>query len=180
MYLVLCERVHDVVHALARVGRVARLGEARCQFLERLERFLGGLLVALGQVLARQEREHAQVVVEVDHALQVERVVERRAGRVQLHEAVERGDGVGLFAGLVLGVGLFELGLLGQRRAGGTAFELLVQRHCLVVGAGADFVLGFRVDAVGAPVRGLVFLGGGTATGDEKGRRAERDPGRDR
>ena len=65
----------------------------------------GGLLVAFGQILARHEREQAEFIVEVDRALHVERVVDRRAGRVQAHEAVERGQCLGALQQAV-GVGV--------------------------------------------------------------------------
>ena len=44
---------------------------------------------------------------------------------------VERGQRLRLVAALVLRVSLFQLRLLGQWRAGGTAFELLEQGDAL-------------------------------------------------
>ena len=102
------------------------LRELLDQLLERLVRLARGLLVALGQVLAGQAAEEAEVVVEVDQALQVERVVERGARRVQLDEAVERRQGLHLVAALPEQVGELELRLLGEHGAGGAALEALV------------------------------------------------------
>ena len=121
---VLRQRVDDVVHAHARVGGVLGGGELVDQLLERLVRVARGLLVALGHVLARDRAQDAEVVVEVHQALQVHRVVERRAGRVQLDEAVERALRLRALAGLPVGVGQLELRLLRQQRAGGAAFHL--------------------------------------------------------
>jgi hypothetical protein len=83
--------------------------------------------------LARQEGEQPQLVVEVDHALEVQRVVDGRAGRVQAHEAVQRGNGLGFLPVLRTANRPFHLRLLRQRRAGGAAFQRLEQRHRLVV-----------------------------------------------
>ena len=114
-------------------------------------------MVALSQVLAGQERKHAQVIVEADHALEVQGVVQGGAGRVQSDEAIQGGRGLDLLAGSVLCVGLFELGLLCQRRAGGASLKLLVQADGLFVGAGSQFVLGLGIDLVGTPLFGLVL-----------------------
>src|SRR5690606_30070415 len=105
----------------------------------------------------------------VDDALEVQRVVQRRAGRVQLDEAVQRGLGLGLLVGLVVGIGTFQLGLLRQRRAGRAAFQLLVQGDRAVVGAAVGFGLGLGVDLVGTPAGGLVLLGRGTAGQQDRG-----------
>ena len=116
VHLVRGERVDDVVHAQARVFGVRRLRELLDQLPERLVRVARRLLVALGQVLAREAAEHAEVVVEVDEALQVERVVERRAGRMQLDEALERRQRLRLLAALPEVVGALDLRLLRQHR----------------------------------------------------------------
>jgi len=79
--------------------------------------------------------EQPEVVIEVHNALHVEGVVHAGAGRVQADEAIQGGQGLGLFIGTVLGVGLFKFGLLRQGRAGSTAFELFEQGDGLVVGA---------------------------------------------
>jgi hypothetical protein len=75
---------------------------------------------------------------------------------MQLDEALQRGLGLGLLVGLVVGIGLLELGLLRQRRAGGAALEFLEQRDRLVVGARLQFILGFGIEPVGAPRADLV------------------------
>ena len=80
-------------------------------------------MVAFCQILACDGREQAQIVIEVDDALEIQGVVEGRTGRVQLHETVERGDCLCGLARLVLGVGFVQLGLLRQRRSSGATFE---------------------------------------------------------
>ncbi|MOA19509.1 hypothetical protein D3C78_1398960 [compost metagenome] len=82
---------------------------------------------------------------------------------MQLQEAVQRGLGLGFFAGLVLGIGFFQLGLLGQRCARGAAFELFEQRHGLVEGAGRNLVTCFGVDPVGSPFGCGIFLDAGAS-----------------
>ena len=157
MHLILGQRIDDVGHALASVFGIAGVRETRGQFAERLKGVLGRFLIAFGQVLLGDPGKKTQVVVEVDQAFQVERVIQCRAGRVKLHEPVERGDGLCLFASLVLRIGLVQLGLLGQGSACCAAFQLFEQWHRLVESTAVEFVLGFRVNAVGAPARCLVF-----------------------
>ena len=66
MHFILRQRVHDVGHALACVLRVAGFREAGGQLAESFEGVLGRFLVALGKILARDEREeppsHSQVL----------------------------------------------------------------------------------------------------------------------
>ena len=164
MHFILRQRIDDVGHALARVLRVAGFRKARDQFAESFKGVFGGFLVALGQVLARDEREQAQVVVEVDQAFQVQRIVQSRACRVQLHEPVERCDGLRFFARLVVGIGLVDLRLLGQGGPCSTALQLFQQRNGLVVGPAVHFVLGFRVNAIGTPARRFIDRGAGAAS----------------
>lgn len=70
---------------------------------------------AAGTPLA-QQAQLDKVVVEADEALEVQRIVQRRAGRVQLNETVQRGNRLDLFVVLVLRIGLVSfndnLGLL--------------------------------------------------------------------
>src|SRR5256885_4569905 len=87
---------------------------------------------------------------------------------MQLQEAVQRGGGLDLVAALVLGIGLVELGLLGQGRAGGTAFELLEQRNGLVERAGGGFVAGLGIDAVRGPLGSRVLLRTGAGCRSEE------------
>jgi ATP-dependent DNA helicase DinG len=158
VHFVLRERVDDVRHARPRVGRVLRFGESRAELAEGLERFLGGLLVALRQVLPRKEGEGPEVVVEVDDPLEVQRIVDRGTGRVQLHEALDGGQRLRLVAGLVVRIGLLELGLLRERRAGSAPLELLEQRDRLVEGTRVQLVLGFGIELVRAPAFGAVHF----------------------
>ena len=102
------------------------------------------------------EGKNTQVVIEVDNPLEIERVVKGRAGRMQLHEAVQRGDGQRLLACPVVCVGLVQLSLLSQDRAGGAALEFFEQGDGLVVGAPVEFVFRLLVDPVGTPFGGLV------------------------
>ena len=82
---------------------------------------------------------------------------------MQLGEAIQRGQGLYFFAGLVLSVGFFQLSLLRQRRAGSTAFKLFEQRHSLVVGARGRLISRFGVDALGCPFGRRVVLGAGAS-----------------
>ncbi|MNT36156.1 hypothetical protein D3C72_1722230 [compost metagenome] len=174
MHFVLRQRIDDVGHAGAGIGRVARIRVPAHHLAERFERLLGRLLVALGQVLPREGAEQPQVVVEVDQTLEVVSVIQGGAGRMQTQETVQHGQGLRLFAGLVVGVGLVELGLLGQRGACGTAFELLVQRHGLVEVARVALVLRLGVYLVGAPAHGVVHWRAGAAReGDCGAQRAQ-------
>jgi len=145
MHFILRQRVHDVRHAQARVGRVFGFRETGNQFLEGLERFLGSLLIAFGKILAGQEREHAKVIVEVDDAFEVQRVIDRGAGRMQPHEPVDGRQRLCGFGRPVVRVGFVELRLLRQRRTCGAPLELLEQGGRLVIGARVHLVLGFCV-----------------------------------
>ena len=162
MHFVAGQRVDDVGHALAGVRRVFGVRKALGEFHEGFVGLLGGFLVALGEVLVDQRREQPQVVVEVDQALEVERVVHGRAGGVQADETVQRGNRLRLLVGFVLGVGLVNLGLLGQHGTSSAAFELFVQANRFVPGACRTFVAGFLVDLFGRPAHRDVFGGAGT------------------
>jgi hypothetical protein len=84
-------------------------------------------------MLAGERAEQPEVVVEVDQTLQVERVVERRAGGMQLDEALERRQGLRLVAALVEHVGLFDLRLLCEGGARGAAFEAFIELAGVIV-----------------------------------------------
>jgi hypothetical protein len=145
------QRVHHVTHAQARIRRVFGIGIARDQFSKRRKGVLGRLLVALRQIAPRQPPEQAEVFIEVGQALEVERVVQRRTGRMQAHEAVQGGHGLRRFVVAVVGMGFFQLRLLRQRRACCPAFELFIQRDGLVEGTVGSFVARFGVNLVGTP-----------------------------
>ena len=160
MHLIRREAVGDVVDADAGVLGVLRLGELLDQLLERLHGVARRLLVAFRDVLARDAAEQPQVVVEVDQALHVQRVVQRRAGRVELDEAVQHRHGLHAFTALVVGPGQVQLRLLAQRRAGGAAFDAFQRLDRPVVRAGEHVLLGLCVQflQVGLGIR--VLLGG--------------------
>ena len=63
--------------------------------LKDLNESLAAFLVALRQVLARNPGEQSEVVIEVDQALEVQRVVQRGTGGCNFSEAIERGNGLG-------------------------------------------------------------------------------------
>ena len=112
MHLVRGKHVHDELHARRCIGRIPAVGEPGHQFAERVERFARRTRVTFAQVLPREKSERAEVVVEVDQAAQVPRVVGTRVRRIELEEAVERrdrGDRLGI---LPLRVGEFEHRLL--------------------------------------------------------------------
>jgi len=172
MHLVSGQRIDDVGHALTRVGGVLGVWKAADQIAEGLKGLLGGFLIALGQVLAGDEGEKAQVVVEIHQPFEVQRIVQRRAGGVQLDEAVQCGDGLHFVACFVLGVGFFDLGLLRQQRAGRTAFELVKQADGLVPGTRIHFVACFFVDAISRPTCRHI-LGGAGAAGQDRCRQQQ-------
>ena len=119
--------------------------------------------------MPRDEGKQPEVVVEVDQTFEVERVVNGRAGGVQADEAVQGGHGLDFVAGFVLGKGLVNLGLLGQRGAGCAAFELLVVTNGLVPGASLRLISGFAVDFFRGPTRCDV-LGGVRAAAQKESR----------
>ena len=82
-------------------------------------------LVALRQVLARDHAQETQVVVEVDQAAQVVRVVQRRAGRVELDETLNRRQRCCHLTAAPVGVGQVQQGLLRQQGTCGQALDTL-------------------------------------------------------
>jgi hypothetical protein len=97
---------------------------------------------------------------------------------MQLEKAVDGRQGLGLVAGLVVGIGLFQLGLLRQRRSGGAPLEFLEQRDRLVIRSGTEFVLRFSVDLVRTPVRRLVVRRRGTRRQQRRGSQCQGGNGR--
>ena len=75
-----------------------------------------------------------------------------RGWRVQLDEALQHRQRLGLLAAAPQHVGALDLRLLRQRRAGGAAFEALVELGGLVVGAGRGLVLASEYNFSGRPV----------------------------
>ncbi len=164
MRLILGQRVHDVAHALAGVGRVLALRKTGDEFLEALERLLGRSLIALVQLLVGQEGEPALIGVEVDQALKVEHIVGVGVVGVELEKAVGGGQGLRPLALLVVAVGDLDQRLLRQQPVGVARLELLVQLHTLVGVAAVHFVLGLCIQFGRRPAQGFVFRRrGGTA-----------------
>ncbi len=89
MDLVLGQRVHDVLHARGSIRRVLAVREARDQRVEGVISGARGLGVTLAQVLAGKTAKPAQIVIEVDQALQVIGIIHVRVIRMQLDEAVD-------------------------------------------------------------------------------------------
>ena len=156
VHFVLGQRLHDVAHAQQRVRRVARIRKAHGQLAKGLKRLFGRFLVALGQVLAGVAAKNAQVFIEIGRALEVQRIVQRGAGGVQAHKAVNRGHGLDGLAGLDVRIGFVHLRLLGQGRASGAGFELFQQGNGLFPLAGVHFVFGIGIELRGRHARGLV------------------------
>ncbi len=156
MDFILGERVEDVRHSLTRVRGVFRIRKPIDEVTECFKRLLSSLLITLGQVLLGDRRQESKIFVEVDDAFQVQRIVQCRACRVQLDETLKGRDGLGFFVVLVVGIGLVQLRLLGQRRTRGATFQFLQQRNGLGIGPRIHFVLGLGVDLVGTPTCGVV------------------------
>jgi hypothetical protein len=108
------QRVHDIAHALCRIRCVFAVRILVDHHLERVIRFAQRLRIALAHVLAGEAAEQTQVVVEVDHALEVVRVGNIRVTRVQLDEAVDSLVGGVVFAVFPVAVGDVDLRLLGK------------------------------------------------------------------
>ena len=120
-------------------------------------------MVPLGEVLPDQVAERAQVVIEVDQALEVERIVHCGTARVQLDNTVQGGDGLYKLAVFILGVRLFKLRLLSQRGACGPALQLFIEHDGFFESAGAGLVFGFSVNFVRAPAGSRVCRRAGTS-----------------
>ena len=158
MHLVLRERVHQVLHALARVFRVAAVRKAVHELAESVEGLLCGLRVAFGKILVRQAGEQAEVLVEGRKALQVVHVVRVGMVGVQLDEAVRRRDGKGRLVRLVVRVRDLDLRLLRVATVREARLELLEELDGLLVGTLGHVVLRFGVQLLGIPARRLVDL----------------------
>ena len=118
------ERVHDVAHALCRIRRVLAVRILVDHHLERVIRRAQRLRIAFAHVLAREAAEQTEVVVEVDHALQVVRVGNVGMTRVQLDEAVD-----GLVGGVVLAVLPVAVGYVDLRLLGKVAERIATLKH---------------------------------------------------
>ena len=121
--------------------------------------------------------EHAEVLVEVDQALQVVGVVDIGVVRVQADEAVAGGDRRRGLALAVVGVGDLELRLLRVATVRKARLELLEELDCLVIGAVAYGVLGLGVEPVGRPAGGFVdlFRQQAAAAGQQRDEKAGKD-----
>jgi hypothetical protein len=139
------QRVDNVLHARSGVRRVLAVRETLDQRLERIVGGAGGLRVALAQILVGEAAEPAQVVVEVDQALEVIGVIDAGVVRVQLDEAIDRSQRGGGFAVLVVGVGGFDLRLLRERAERVAALELLVVLDGLRIVAAVERILRLRI-----------------------------------
>jgi hypothetical protein len=127
------------------------------QLFERHEGFTRGLLVAFGQVLAGEAAQNPQVVVEVHQALQVERVVKRRAARVEFDETLQHHEGLGFFPCAVHGVSTFQLGLLRHDVQGGASLQAFIQAAGFVPVASGHFFFGLCIQSLRRPACGFIF-----------------------
>ncbi len=150
-------------------GVYSAVREAGHQFLEGFEGFAGCLGVALGGVLRTDVGGQAEVFVEVDQALQVIDVIDRRVAGVQLDEAIAGSQGRAGFVTLPVDIAQFELRLLGVtavREAGFQFFQVLGR---LVPGTISLGILGFRIQFAGRPAAGFVVSICRATTGDDNG-----------
>jgi len=167
VHFILRQGRYDVIHAQYGIGCVFGVGEAFTQLFKRLVRLFGRLLIALGQVLLCNRREQSEVVIEIDQTFQVNGVIQRRTGRVQLHEAVQRHNCLGRFTGAVLRVGSFHLGLLRQWRAGRARFQLFQHGDGFVPLAVGHTVFGIGINCRRTHGQGFVFYGVAAASAEE-------------
>ena len=156
MDLVLGQCRNYVVDAQTGIGGIFGLGKAGTQFTESFQGLLGGLLVAFGQVLLCDRGKNAEVIVEIDDALEVKRVIHGRTGWLQADKTVQRHNGIDRLSTVELRISLVELGLLGQRGAGSARFELVEEGDGLVPLAAIHAVLCVFVKRLGAHVGRLV------------------------
>ena len=156
----LCLSQHELVHAAARFGRVAAVGEAQGELLEDVEGFLGGIGVALGKVLRGELREPAVVFIEGRKRLQVHDVVAVGVVRIGLQEAVRTLNGLGGVAVLPVRVDQLDLGLLciGSKRI--ASLELGVIVFCIGPVALFKSGSGLGIQFVGRPVRRRILVEG--------------------
>ena len=84
-------------------------------------------------MIAQERQPPARGTTEIDHAFEIVSIIQRRAGRVEPDETIQRGIGLVVIGILVLRVGFLQLGLLRQGSACGTAFEHVVQLYRLIV-----------------------------------------------
>src|SRR5690606_7737975 len=107
--------------------------------------------VTLGQVLVAEVAENAKIYIVVGQPFEVIGVIHVRMVGLQADEAIAGGHGRDGFALLVVGVGGFQLRLLGVAAVGVAGFQLLEILDGLVIGAVGHGGLGFAVDLVGRP-----------------------------
>ncbi|MNL02683.1 hypothetical protein D3C87_1232000 [compost metagenome] len=139
------QRIDDVLHPQRRVRRVLAVRVARDQDLESVVGGTRGLRVAFAQVLAGEAAQPAQVVVEVDQALEVVGVINVGMARVQLDEAVDGGQRGGSLAILVVGERGVDLRLLGVAAERVAAFQLFIELDGACIVAAIQRILGFRI-----------------------------------
>lgn len=148
---------------------IAAVREAAHQFAEGFEGFAGALGVALGQVLIGQPAQQPEVFVEGGQPFQVVGVIDMRMVRVQADEAFGRSNRQRRLVRLVMRVGNLDLRLLGKTAIRVTCLKALIELDCPVIGAGVERILGFGIDALGAPAGGFVDLfGQQAATAQQK------------
>ena len=130
-------------------------------------------MVALGQILLEPFGHQSHVVVEIDGAFEVKRVVNSRVGRIELHEPVQRHQGTDAVSVFQLRISLVELRLLRQYGTGRAAFEFVEQVDGLVVQVATHIVLGLGVNLLRRHFGGGVSFFG-SATGKQQTREQER------
>ena len=130
--------------------------------------------IAVGEVLAHEAREGAQVLLEVGERLQVQRVVDVGVVRMQLDEFFERGDRLRGLALLVVGVGDLDLRLLREAPEGELGLELLVELDRRVPVLVVELLLGGLVELRGGPILLRIDLVAEQAASGEREREEER------
>ena len=173
MHFVARQRVGEIAHSDYGVGRILAVGKQRDELLERAERFLGHLRIALGEILLDDVAEQPLVFAEVDQALQIVRVVDVRVVGVGADEAIAGRDRSRGFAGAVIRVGAFEDRLLRVASVRKTTLERVEQLDRPRIIAGRQHGVRFLVQVLGCPVGCLVLDFGQQIAGD--GARRERD-----
>ena len=149
MNFIFSQIVAQEYHALGRIGRIDAGRETLHQLVEVIVGRAHGEGVALRRVLGKQLVDDVFAAAVVDQSFQVPRIVDVLVARVDLDEAISRGDGeVGLII-LVVGVGNFQLCLLGIAAEGVARLQFLEIIDGLLVVLVVELFLGLAVQLAG-------------------------------
>ena len=126
-------------------------GESGHELAEGIEGLACAFGIAFSHVLLADLPQETQVLVKVDQPTQIVDVVHVGVVRMQLDEALARGDRRGGLVVLPVGIGNVDLRLLGITTVGIAGFEFLEVLDRRLVGPPLHRLFGFRVQPVGGP-----------------------------